>query len=116
MSKRRPSCSSAAGSLRIGKPALEGLARVLRAQLQLDDQSISAIAALIEDLAVALADPPAEIPALSGDPADDRIIAAAVAAGAEVLVSGDRKHVLPLGKVGAMRITRPQDLLAELSS
>jgi hypothetical protein len=38
-----------------------------------------------------------------------------VAAGAAVLVSADRKHVLPLGGVGTMRIVRPQDLLAEIS-
>ena len=36
---------------------------------------------------------------MSGDPADDRIVAAAAAGAAEVLVSGDTKHLLPLGTV-----------------
>lgn len=97
------------------KPALEELRRVLRAKLQLDDERVSSIATLVEELAIMVADAPAEVPARSGDPDDDRIIAAAVAAGAEVLVSGDRKHVLPLRRVGTMRIMRPQDLLAEIA-
>ena len=97
------------------KPALEELARVLRRKLQLDDASVSSIVALVEDLANEVADPPSEVQALCGDPDDDRIIAAATAAAAEVLMSGDRKHVLPLGRVGTMRIIRPQDLLAELA-
>jgi predicted nucleic acid-binding protein len=32
-----------------------------------------------------------------GDVDDDHVIAAAVAAGADLVVSGDRKHLLPLG-------------------
>jgi predicted nucleic acid-binding protein len=97
-------------------PALEELTRVLRVKIQLDDESVGAIAVLVEELAIAIAVPPAEVPALSGDPDDDRIIAAAVAGGAEILVSGDRKHVLPLGRVGTMRIMRPQDLLRDLAA
>ena len=31
-----------------------------------------------------------------GDPDDDQVIAAAVAAHADLIVSGDRKHLLPL--------------------
>jgi predicted nucleic acid-binding protein len=97
------------------KPALEEIARVLRRKLQLDDASVSRVVTLVEDLAIEVVDPPSEVQAVSGDPDDDRIIAAAASAGAEVLVSGDRKHVLPLGRVGTMRIIRPQDLLAELA-
>lgn len=95
-------------------PALDELRRVLRMKLRLDTESVTAIAALVEELSSSLADAPAEVPAVCGDPDDDRIIAAAVAAGADVLVSGDQRHVLPLMRVGRMRIMRPQDVLAEI--
>jgi uncharacterized protein len=58
--------------------------------------------------------PPGTPDAVSGDPADDLILACAIAAEVEVLVSGDRKHLLPVGKRGGVRIITPQALLAEL--
>jgi uncharacterized protein len=51
---------------------------------------------------------------VSGDPDDDLILAAALDAGADVLVSGDRRHLLPLGEHEGMRIVTSQALLAEL--
>jgi uncharacterized protein len=97
------------------KPAAQEFASVLQTKLGLDDASVSSIAALLKEVATEIVDAPAEVEALSGDQDDDRIIAAAVAADADVLVSGDLKHVLPLERVGTMRIIRPQDLLAELA-
>lgn len=101
--------------LLLAAPAVDELKRVLRVKLQLEPGSVTAIAALLEELAAAIVDCPTTVAALSGDPHDDRIIAAALVAGAEILVSGDRTHVLPLGQVGDMRIVRPQDLLAEIA-
>ncbi len=41
---------------------------------------------------------PANVPrVVIGDVDDDQVIAAAVAARADLIVSGDRKHLLPLG-------------------
>jgi predicted nucleic acid-binding protein len=97
------------------EPAQAELRRVLLVKLRLDEPVVDAVLALVEELASAVARVPPEVAPRSGDPADDRIIAAALAGGADVLVSGDRKHVLPLRSVGAMRIVRPQDLLAELA-
>lgn len=51
---------------------------------------------------------------MTGEPADDLILACAIAAEVEILVSGDRKHLLPVGKRGGVRILTPQVLLAEL--
>jgi predicted nucleic acid-binding protein len=98
------------------QPALVELERVLREKLGLGAAAVAAIVALVEELACVIEPAPASVQARSGDPADDRIIAAALAGSAEVLVSGDRKHVLPLKQVGPMRILRPQDLLAELAT
>ena len=52
---------------------------------------------------------------IKDQPADSEIIAAAVESGADYLVSGDSKHILPLGHVGGVRMISPQQLLAELS-
>lgn len=46
---------------------------------------------------VELVDPVTVPRVVAGDIDDDQVIAAAVAAHAELIVSGDRKHLLPLG-------------------
>jgi uncharacterized protein len=97
------------------EPVLPELRRVLSEKLALDDASIEAIIELLEELAPEPASVPDQIEAVSGDPDDDRILAAAVAAGAEILITGDSKHLLPLGHHKAMRIIRPQDFLAEIA-
>lgn len=97
------------------RPTVEELERVLLEKLQVDADNVKSIVELLRELASEVVEPPADVIQRSGDPADDRIIATALAGGAEVLVSGDRKHVLPLGRVGTMRIARPQDILAELA-
>ena len=45
------------------------------------------------------------------DPKDDPIVAAAVAAKAEYLVTGDRAHLLPLGEYQGIRIVSPRSFL-----
>jgi predicted nucleic acid-binding protein len=52
---------------------------------------------------------------VSGDRSDDRILAAAIAASAEILISGDTKHLLPLGRYRSVQILRAQDFLAEIA-
>jgi predicted nucleic acid-binding protein len=64
--------------------------------------------------AVAVPDPPETVDAVSGDPGDDVVLASALAAGAEVLATGDRRHLLPLETHRGLRILTPQALLAEL--
>lgn len=76
--------------------------------------ALVALDAEVRALAVELPAAPRHAPAVTGDPADDRILAAAVASSADVLVSGDRRHLLPLGTQQGVRILTPQALLAEL--
>jgi uncharacterized protein len=50
-----------------------------------------------------------------GDPKDDMVVATAVAAKADHLVTGDRRHLLPLGNYRGIAIVTPRaflDLLA----
>lgn len=52
--------------------------------------------------------PPRVVP---NDPKDDPIIAAAVAAKADYLVTGDRAHLLPMGEYEGIRIVSPRAFL-----
>jgi predicted nucleic acid-binding protein len=91
------------------------LGRVLGEKLGIGADSLRALLELLADVATTVTTPASADPR-SGDNSDDRILEAALAAGADVLVSGDRRHLLPLGTVAGMRIVRPRDLLAELAS
>jgi predicted nucleic acid-binding protein len=95
--------------------ALLDLERVLIDKISASPADVRQFRDTIAELAAELAPTPEEVAAVSGDQEDDRIIAAALAAMADVLVSGDSKHVLPLGAIGGMRILKPQTMLAELS-
>lgn len=75
---------------------------------------VEELVALVQEVAVEIPPCPEDVEALSGDPDDDRILASAIGAGAEILVSGDAKHLLPLGRVGKLRILRPTVVLADL--
>ena len=96
---------------------LEELARVLRyprLQRYYDaatrDRFVALIAALSE-----LVELPAEIPPISRDPDDDRVIACAVAGCADVIVSGDN-DLLDLEQVGSIPILTAAQFLARLES
>ena len=96
---------------------LEELARVLRyPRLQryynaaTRDRFVALIAALSE-----LVELPAEIPPISRDPNDDRVIACAVAGRADVIVSSD-KDLLDLEQVGGIPILTAAQFLARLES
>jgi putative PIN family toxin of toxin-antitoxin system len=55
---------------------------------------------------------PAEVPrVVPADPDDDKLLALAVAAGAEALISNDG-HLLALDPFGAVRIVRPVDFVS----
>jgi uncharacterized protein len=45
------------------------------------------------------------------DPKDDMVVATAVAAGADYLVTGDRRHLLPLDSYQGIRIVSPRAFL-----
>jgi uncharacterized protein len=67
------------------------------------------------DVLVALAQPVAELPDLAGtvpnDPKDDMVVATAVAAGADYLVAGDRRHLLRLGAYRGVRVVGVREFL-----
>ena len=60
---------------------------------------------------------PTDVPrVVPGDVDDDQVIAAAVAAQADLIVSGDRKHVLPLGSHAGIAIVNAAEALRLIDS
>ncbi len=52
-----------------------------------------------------------ELAAVPDDPKDDMVVATAVKAGADYLVTGDKKHLLPLGEYRGIKIISPRQFL-----
>jgi predicted nucleic acid-binding protein len=97
------------------KPVIVELERILTGKLGFEPERWKGVEELLVELAVELVPAPEDPPeAMTGDPADDLILACAVQAGVDVLVSGDRRHLLPAGEHRGVRIVTPQALLAEL--
>jgi putative PIN family toxin of toxin-antitoxin system len=106
-----------AGHLRLvlAEVVLRELGGVLRGKLKFDEQRWIAMERLLTDLATEVVpEPAAAVEPVTGDPDDDLILACAVHARVDVVVSGDRRHLLPVGEHCGVRILTPQALLAEL--
>jgi uncharacterized protein len=103
-------------ALVLADPVLLELERVLRVKLGFEPERVRSMKTFLIDLASERVAAPAKSPeAITGDPDDDVILACAVAVEVEVLVSGDRRHLLPVGEYRGVRIVTPQALLAELA-
>lgn len=101
----------------LAEPVLAELQRVLVSKLSFEAERYREVERLLSEIAVeSVTAVEGEVLLVSGDLADDRILACAVKASVDVLVSGDRKHLLPLGSHKGVRIVTPQALLAELRS
>ncbi len=95
---------------------LEELARVLhypRLQRYYDAATRDRFVALIAALSEVVELPADDIPSISRDPDDDRIIACAVVGRADVIVSGD-KDLLVLKRVGNIPILTAAEFLRRL--
>jgi putative PIN family toxin of toxin-antitoxin system len=104
-------------ALVLAAPVLAELERVLTVKLGFEPGRALGMKSFLIDLASErVAAPARSSGAITGDPDDDVILACAVAAEVEVLVSGDHRHLLPVGEHHGVRIITPQALLAELAS
>jgi putative PIN family toxin of toxin-antitoxin system len=64
----------------------------------------------------AVVQPAAIAPTVLDDPDDDQVLACAMAARADLIVSGDRRHLLPLGSFEGMPIVSPAEALRLISA
>lgn len=87
---------------------------MLAGKIGSDREAIDDYPTLLRSIASVAPSPPAT-ESITGDPADDTVLACAVGERAEILVTGDRRHLLPVGRHRGVRILTPQALLAELA-
>ena len=85
-----------------------------RLQEYLDADEAAAIVENIDTRALIL-DAPPDVD-LSPDPKDNPILATAIAGKADLIVSGDKKHMLALGEVEGIPIVTARDALHRLSN
>jgi putative PIN family toxin of toxin-antitoxin system len=52
---------------------------------------------------------------MTGDPEDDMVLECAIKADADYIISGDKKHLLPLGQYAGIPILSPPEFLAKLA-
>ncbi len=93
---------------------LDELERVLTVKLGFSEERSRAASELLARLATERPGPPEHADPITRDRADDAILACAVEAGADVLATGDRRHLLPIGEHRGVRLLTPQAVLAEL--
>lgn len=100
----------------LANPVLGEFERVLTVKLGFEPERVHEITALLLDIAGARIDVPTqEVEAITGDPDDDVVLACGVNADVDVIVSGDRRHMLPVCEHRGIRIISPHALLAELA-
>lgn len=100
----------------LADPVLGELERVLTVKLGFEPERVREITALLLDIAVARTDAPTQaVEAITGDPDDDVVLACGVNADVDIIVSGDRRHMLPVREHRGIRIVSPHALLAELA-
>ena len=89
---------------------LEEVAGVLTRKFCWDEER-AAQAILVIESAATVTDPPRLAEVIEGGHADNRVLECAVAAGADYLVTGDRRHLLPIEEhQGTSIVNAPQFL------
>lgn len=104
------------GRLEIGTslPLLAEFGRVLGEKSGWIPDQVEAAVAQVARIA-SVVEPDETVQVIAADPADDRVLEAARAFGADVIVSGDR-HLLDLGAWSGIDIISPADLLTRRSA
>lgn len=93
-------------------PLLSELGRILTEKFHWEKSYTEEVVAQLVRIGVVV-DPTEEIADITDDPADNRVLEAAAAGHADVIVSGDR-HLLSLGTWRAVRVLAPAVLMDEL--
>ena len=94
---------------------LDELIEKLQARLSFSlEEAIDSLADLLTFLRVVPI--PGLLKAVAADPDDDKVLEAAVVAGATHVVTGDRRHLLPIGQFQGILIVTPAQFLAAIAT
>ena len=88
--------------------------RSIRRRLHYDDETVLTYLRWLLEQAEMIEELP-DLRVVADDPEDDMIVATAVAARADYLVTGDRRHLLPLARYEATRIVTVRDFFDMLA-
>lgn len=94
---------------------LDETARILKEKLGWREKEIQAALGLIREVATII-DPKLKINIIPEDESDNLILACAVEAKADFLVTGDKRHLLPLKRHQGTQILTPRDCLDYLTA
>ena len=86
------------------------LENILKNRFGWDDRQLFKAISMIKAKAVEI-EPNCKISIIEGKNADNRIIECAVAAEADYIISGDKRHILPLKQYRDIKILSPDDFL-----
>ncbi len=89
---------------------LQETERVLREKFRWEEKILDLTLSKLREVATVV-DPRQRITLIKEKAADNRILECAVAAGADFLISGDTKHILPLKEYQGIKIVRPAEFL-----
>lgn len=92
---------------------LDETARVLEKKLQWERGRIRRLIEALEEVSTII-EPRPEASVVRDDEADNRILDCAVEAKADFLVTGDKRHLLPLKRHKGIRIVTPRECLDAL--
>jgi predicted nucleic acid-binding protein len=90
--------------------------RVLREKFGWEEDRAGRAVAQIRRIARGVHEPSESVAVIEDDRTDNRILECTLAAGAELVVTGDKKHLLPLGSFRDVSIVRLEDFLAAFSA
>ena len=90
--------------------------RVLREKFGWEKDRAERAVAQIRRIAGEVHEPSESVDEIEEDPTDNRILECAVAADADLVVIGDKKHLLPLGSFRGVSIVGLEEFLASVSA
>lgn len=94
---------------------LDETARILKTKLAWKEREVQAILKLLKEIATGV-DPKLTVDVISVDKADNHILACALEAHADFLVTGDKRHLLPLKHYRGTQILTPHRFIELLYS
>jgi predicted nucleic acid-binding protein len=94
---------------------LDEVARVLAEEFGWEEDRVGRALAQVRRVAARIHEPEEAVDIIEDDTTDNRILECALAAHAQTLVAGDKKHLLPLGSFRGASIVGLRDFLASFT-